>query len=112
MSANPDKSVADAFARYRLPNQFDYYSSQPKDYETELSRPTSERPLLYNLCGCHEDRKSLILDYDDLFNLLKNLLADNNVPVSEVRRPCKALLLSSFLAFISNAGTRSCFCAT
>jgi SIR2-like domain/Effector-associated domain 11 len=99
VSANPDKSLADAFAKYRLPHQFDYYSSQPKDYETALTRPTGEQPLLYNLCGSYEDRKSLILDYDDLFNLLRNLLADNKVPVSEVRRPLQSATTFIFFGF-------------
>lgn len=99
VSGNPDKSLETAFAKYRLPHQFDYYSSQPKDFETELKRPTPELPLIYNLCGRHDDRKSLVLDYDDLFNLLKNLLADNNVPVSEVRRPLKNATTFIFLGF-------------
>jgi hypothetical protein len=99
VSANPDRSLPDAFAQYRLPHQFDYYSSQPKEREEKLDRPTTERPLLYNLCGCYEDRKSLLLDYDDLFNLLKNLLADNNVPVSEVRRPLQSATTFIFFGF-------------
>ena len=100
VSANPDTKLADAFAKYRQPFQFDYYSSQPKDEnETPLARPTAGRPLLYNLCGSHEDRKSLILDYDDLFNLLKNLLADTNVPVSELRRPLQSATTFIFFGF-------------
>jgi hypothetical protein len=99
ISANPDNSVADAFARWRLPHQADYYSSEPKETEPQLSRPTADKPLIYNLCGSVDDRKSLILDYDDLFKLLTNLLAHTNVPVSEVRRPLKDATTFIFYGF-------------
>jgi len=99
VSANPDRSLCDAFARYRLPLQFDYYSSLPKEQEAALARPKLDNPLLFNLCGSYEDRKSLILDYDDLFNLLKNLLADLQVPLSEVRRPLHDASTFIFVGF-------------
>lgn len=99
ISANPDNSVADAFARWRLPCQSDYYSSEPKEAEPQLSRPSADKPLIYNLCGSVDDRKSLILDYDDLFKLLANLLANTNVPVSEVRRPLKDATTFIFYGF-------------
>jgi hypothetical protein len=99
ITANPDNSAADAFARWRLPHQTDYYSSEPKEAEPQLSRPTADKPLIYNLCGSVDDRKSLILDYDDLFKLLANLLANTNVPVSEVRRPLKDATTFIFFGF-------------
>jgi hypothetical protein len=99
ITANPDNSVAEAFARWRLPHQADYYSSEPKEAEPQLSRPTADKPLIYNLCGSVDDRKSLILDYDDLFKLLTNLLANTNVPVSEVRRPLKDATTFIFFGF-------------
>jgi len=99
VTANSDNSVADAFARWRLPHQHDYYSSEPKETEPQLSRPTADKPLIYNLCGSVDDRKSLILDYDDLFKLLSNLLAHTNVPVSELRRPLKDATTFIFYGF-------------
>lgn len=99
ISANPDRGVADAFARWRLPHQCDYYSGEPKETQPELTRPSADKPLIYNLCGSVEDRKSLILDYDDLFKLLTHLLANTNVPVSELRRPLKDATTFIFYGF-------------
>ncbi|HMX39689.1 MAG TPA: SIR2 family protein [Saprospiraceae bacterium] len=99
VTANPDNSLVDAFARWRLPFQTDYYSSEPKESETQLSRPSSDKPLIYKICGSIDDRKSLILDYDDLFKLLANMLANTNVPISEVRRPLKDATTFIFYGF-------------
>lgn len=80
ISANPDKALVDTFTKYRQKLQFDYFSAFNKEKLVALERPSVENPILYNLCGSVEDEESLILDYDDLFNLLKSLLADVNVP--------------------------------
>jgi hypothetical protein len=99
ISSNPDTCVEDAFMRWRVPRQADYYSSEPKEVDTPLTRPSAENPLIYNLCGSVKDRKSLILDYDDLFKLLTNLLSNTNLPVSEVRRPLKDATTFIFYGF-------------
>lgn len=80
ISANPDKSLCTAFARYRLPLQFDYFSCKNKEHQDKVERPTPEKPLLYNLCGSYEDQESLMLDYDDLFGMFKKLLPDLGIP--------------------------------
>ncbi|MBK8429293.1 MAG: hypothetical protein IPL27_26565 [Lewinellaceae bacterium] len=36
--------------------------------------------MIYNLCGSIEDYQSLVLDFDDMFELLKNLLSDFGIP--------------------------------
>ena len=80
ISANPDKSLCTAFAKYRHPLQFDYFSSKHKEQHVTVERPAPGNPLLYNLCGSYEDQESLILDYDDLFDLFRNMLPDLGIP--------------------------------
>jgi len=80
VSANPDKRLLDAFAQYQVPCQFDYFSCRPKRQSREIGYPQRDKPLLYHLCGSEEDRDSLLLDYEDLFQMLKALLQDLGVP--------------------------------
>lgn len=80
VSANPDKKLAHTFAQYRQPLQFDYFTSHYKTHDYEVGKPNRDKPLLFNLCGSVEDRESLLLDYDDLFQMLKVLLTDIHVP--------------------------------
>ncbi|MCB9333057.1 MAG: SIR2 family protein [Lewinellaceae bacterium] len=98
ISANPDKFLPDAFAKYKLRLQFDYFSSNNKEEEHNVGRPTEENPLLYNLCGSVEDQESLILDYDDLFKMLKTLLADLKIP-NEIRLPLMKTTTYIFVGF-------------
>ncbi len=80
ISANPDKFLVDTFAQFRLRLQFDYFSSNHKEQEYKIEKPSGELPLLYNLCGSVEDQESLVLDFDDLFKMFKTLLADLIIP--------------------------------
>ena len=80
LSINPDTFVRDAFVDLGIPRQFDYYSSKDKTNEENITTPAPHKPLIYNLCGCTEDIQSVILDYNDLFALLKNMLNDLKVP--------------------------------
>ena len=98
ISANPDQSICAAFARYRQRLQFDYFSSKNKINQEAIVRPTRENPLLYNLCGSHEDQESLLLDYDDLFGMLKQLLPDLGIPDS-LRGPLKKCNTYIFVGF-------------
>lgn len=84
VSANPDKLVADTFAKYRVPLQFDYFSANNKEEKYKIQKPDAYNPLLYNLCGSVEDEESLLLDYDDLFLQIQALLTGNTMPL-EVR---------------------------
>lgn len=98
VSANPDKLLLDTFSEYRIPAQFDYFSSQFKTQEYKIERPDRDKPLIYNLCGSIEDRESLILDYDDLFQMLKVMLGDTKIP-NEVRLPLLKTTTYVFLGF-------------
>ena len=82
LSLSPDGYVRDAFLRYGLTYQFDYFTAKDKTTEIALTTPKPNQPLLYNLCGyaLEDDYDSVVLDYHDLFGLLTALLGDLNVP--------------------------------
>ena len=80
VSANPDQRLLDALAQYQVPHQFDYFSCRPKRQTHAVGYPQRDQPLIYHLCGSEDDRDSLLLDYEDLFQMLKALLNDLGVP--------------------------------
>lgn len=96
LSVTPDTFVRDAFSRFAVPYQFDFYSAKDKEEEVIIEAPKKGRPLLYNLTGSITDFQSIILDYHDMFALLRNLLNDLKVPDalrSKLRRTDKYVLL-------------------
>ncbi|MEL6275147.1 MAG: hypothetical protein AAFU03_08600 [Bacteroidota bacterium] len=81
LNLNPDRRVFDAFVKYWRAPQFDYFTTKDKPELFSVEYPTGQKPLLYNLAGSVEDKMdSTVLDYNDLFDLLKNLLSDHGVP--------------------------------
>jgi len=80
ISVNPDLTLPHFYSKRQLNFQFDYFSSKDKATPGNISKPTAASPLIYNLCGSIEDYQSLVLDFDDMFELLKNLLGDFGVP--------------------------------
>ncbi len=81
LNLNPDKCIYEAFLSYYREPQFDYFTTKNKPNSPRLTYPDGlNTPLLYNLCGSVLDKlDSVILDYNDLFELLKNLLMDSGV---------------------------------
>lgn len=81
LNINPDKYVYEAFLKFYREPQFDYYTTKDKPNPPRLEYPDGlNKPLVYNICGSVLDKlDSGILDYNDLFELLKNLLTDNGV---------------------------------
>jgi hypothetical protein len=81
LSLNPDKYLYEAFLQYWREPQFDYFTTKSKPVIPNVQFPTSTKPLLYNLCGSVQDKlDSVVLDYYDLFEFLKSLLQDHNIP--------------------------------
>lgn len=80
VSVNPDLAIPQFFSKRQLNFQFDYFSSKDKATPGNIAKPTAASPLIYNLCGSIEDYQSLVLDFDDMFELLKNLMGDFGVP--------------------------------
>lgn len=80
VSVNPDLALPQFFSKRQINFQFDYFSTKDKATPSNITKPTSASPLIYNLCGSMEDYQSLVLDFDDMFELLKNLLSDFGIP--------------------------------
>ncbi|MFM9949437.1 MAG: hypothetical protein ACKV1O_15985 [Saprospiraceae bacterium] len=82
LSVNPDKCLWQAFAQHYREPQFDYFTAKDKPAQVEIAYPDGlNRPLIYNLCGSVLDKRdSVVLDYFDLFEMLKNVLADQGIP--------------------------------
>lgn len=97
LSINPDKYLYEAFAQYWREPQFDYFTTKSKPSIPNITFPTSDKPLLYNLCGSVQDKlDSVLLDYYDLFEFLKSLLQDHNIPedlVNKLRDADRYILL-------------------
>lgn len=80
ISINPDKALERAFTRYAAEPQFDYFTWRPNKKDKEITEPSPDLPLVYNIFGCVEHYESLLLDYEDLFDHLKKLLNNENIP--------------------------------
>ena len=80
ISVNPDLALPQFFSKRQVNFQFDYFSTKDKATPGNITKPTAASPLIYNLCGSIEDYQSLVLDFDDMFELLKNLLSDFGIP--------------------------------
>ncbi len=80
VSVNPDLALPQFFSKRQLNFQFDYFSTKDKATPGNITKLTAASPLIYNICGSIEDYQSLVLDFDDMFELLKNLLGDFGIP--------------------------------
>lgn len=79
LSLSPDKILYDYFTKYYKEPQFDYCTPYNKTSIKNISEPTNENPLIFNLCGnVLEKIDSPILDYFDLFQLFIKLLSNSD----------------------------------
>ncbi len=81
LNMNPDKWVYEAFIKYYREPQFDYFTTKDKPNPPQLDYPDGlNKPLVYNLCGSVLDKlDSVLLDYSDLFELLRKMLSDYGI---------------------------------
>ncbi len=104
VSMNPDTYLSDTFYRYGIKHRFNYFRSSSLedinqiDNFREVEQPTQEYPLVYNMMGSKDDDESLILDYDDVFNLIAFATNPNGLP-SKLRVALKKVKLFIFLGF-------------
>jgi hypothetical protein len=77
LSLNPDDRLYKAFAAYPTARFEAYVRNEPA--RTDLSKPTADEPLVYNLLGRLEDRNSLVLTYDDFYDYLKSVFAGSSM---------------------------------
>ena len=79
ISLNPDTYLTDLAKKAGLPHDFSHFRFNGEGNEKVEQTPTKARPMIYNLLGSREEEESLVLNYEDLFNLLKALLP-NGLP--------------------------------
>ncbi len=99
ISLNPDTYLCDAAsgAQYGVPNHFHFFMSNGETND-EVPEPDKNTPLFYNLTGCIADDESLILDYEDLFQLLRTALGPDGLPTN-LRKKLKDARSFLFLGF-------------
>ena len=73
IALTPDTFLRDVFEQCGLQPHFHYYRSD--ESADNLPKPERGRPLIYNLMGEINHDESLVLDYDDVFNLMKDCLS-------------------------------------
>jgi len=79
LSINPDNFLSDVAYKYGLKHRFAYFQHSGEAVQG-VEEPTTETPLYYNLAGSLERDNSLVLDYDDLFEMLTSLLGTPRLP--------------------------------
>jgi hypothetical protein len=75
ISLNPDTYLSQVAEELGLQHDFKHFRYSGEAAE-EVAAPSKERPLIYNISGCLAEEESLVLDYEDLFKLLKAVLPD------------------------------------
>jgi hypothetical protein len=79
ISINPEAYLSEVCYKYGVKHRFSYFEFEGTAV-AEVEEPTKETPLIYNLCGYKEKDASLVLDYDDLFRLMKAIFGTPGLP--------------------------------
>lgn len=87
ISFTPDTHLRDTFENCGINPIFHHFRST--DSFDALPKPEKARPLIYNLAGLIGDDESLVLDYEDVFNLMKDCLT-TGLPLKLGERLVKA----------------------
>lgn len=99
VSLNPDHLIAEAFAQYGVKHAFHYFQSRNRDNTSvDINTPSIQEPLIYNLFGSKEQDDSLVLDYDDVFELLQSILGMASLP-DKVLTPIRKARTYIFIGF-------------
>lgn len=77
LSTSPDHQLERAFARLKRPYQYDFH--YPNRPARELTDPSAQQPLIYNLLGDINRRESLVLTHEDLFAFMESLVEGKSV---------------------------------
>jgi hypothetical protein len=80
ISINPDSYLSDISNQNGINHSFGYFQTNGSAV-SEVEHPTKSLPLYYNLCGLKNYDDSLILDYDDLFKLMKAIFGAPGLPI-------------------------------
>ena len=76
----PDDLLQQVFDEKKVNYQPDFYlkNQPPRTVESPIT-PTANSPLIYNLFGYIQNRDSLVLTHDDLFDYLNSILAESSM---------------------------------
>lgn len=97
VSINPDHFYLHQFPKSDRPH-FAFFNHIGQNNEEALDGWNRDQPLVYNLCGSFEEDVSLVLDYDDLFRLLRSAMGAPGLP-QKVRRALGEARSFFFLGF-------------
>ncbi len=75
VSMTPDTGLSQVAQELGLLHDFKHFRYSGGGAE-DVDEPSNDRPLIYNLSGCVSEEESLVLDYEDLFQLLRAILPD------------------------------------
>lgn len=99
ISLNPDTFLTTLASKdkYGISHQFAHFRFNGEG-TAELAEPRKAHPLIYNLCGCLSEDESLVLDYEDLFQLLQAVLGPNGLPnkIKTTLRKARSFLFLGF----------------
>lgn len=104
VSMNPDTYLSDTFYTHGLRHRFNYFRRQAvdgavdKESFKEVEAPTQDAPLIYNLFGSKNDDESLILDYEDVFQLIASSTNPEGLP-DKLRAALSKVRLFIFVGF-------------
>lgn len=79
VSTSPDTCLSDVAYKYGIRHRFSYFKNRSKSVE-DVEEPQADLPLFYNLCGTVNDDESLVLDYEDLFQLISSSIGTPGLP--------------------------------
>lgn len=79
ISLNPDKFLPEFCHKHGIQHHFSFMRINGEAVES-IPEPAFDETIIYNLCGCIDDDESLVLDYEDLFQLLKTALSETGLP--------------------------------
>lgn len=107
LSMNPDTYLSDTFYKYGIKHRFNYFrrhtasfSNQRENFK-EVEIPNQDNPLIYNIFGSKQDDESLILDYEDVFNLISTATNPDGLP-EKLRVALQKVRLFIFVGFSFN----------
>lgn len=80
ISINPDKKLKEIFDELEFKANFDFYWKKHAPNNPQITKPSRDRPLIYNLFGSVDNYESLVLTHDDLFDFLESIFEAKSMP--------------------------------
>jgi TIR domain/SIR2-like domain len=78
ISVSPDHLLKNVFEAKKINHTFDFYNKEQNPGPIE--KPSSDKPLIYNLFGDIDSEGSLVFTYDDLFDYLIKIFSEFKLP--------------------------------